>query len=125
MAAYSPISSAKICEENVVPILAPITIPIACRNVNAFEFTSAMVMMMTTEEESRRMVTTIPERTPFTTLLVNRSRKILSLSPEISFSPWDKLLRAYKNSTRPVMISKMEFKAMYLFKDDTRLLSLY
>jgi hypothetical protein len=35
------------------------------------------------------------------------------LSPERSFSPCDKLFSAYKNSTRPVIMTSIEVKTWY------------
>jgi hypothetical protein len=79
-----------------VPILAPITTPIAWRNVIALVFTKAMVMIITTDEESKRMVTISPEIIPLKTLLVKWSKKYLSLSPATWLNPSDRLFKAYK-----------------------------
>jgi len=53
----SPMFSAKIWLEIVVPIFAPITIPMAWRKVIACTFTKAISIIITAEEESNSMVT--------------------------------------------------------------------
>ena len=59
---YFPMSNASIWLLTVVPIFAPSTIPIACRNFKTFEFTNTIVIIITAEDESSSVVTTTPVR---------------------------------------------------------------
>ena len=73
--AYSPSLNPIIKEVTVVPILAPMTIPIACRNVNRPALTIPTVITVTPELDWISAVITIPTKIPKMGLLVYLSIK--------------------------------------------------
>ena len=68
--AYSPSLKPMIKDVTVVPILAPMIIPIACLRVRRLALTSPTVITVTPVLDWIRAVTTIPTKTPKKGLLV-------------------------------------------------------
>ena len=71
----------------VVPILAPIIIPIACRKVKSPAPTNPIVITDVPELDCINAVTSIPTRTPKNGEVVYLSKIYLSLSPAAICSP--------------------------------------
>ncbi len=84
---YAPTSKPIMNAVIVVPILAPIITPIACRSVINPALTKLTVITVVPELLWIRTVTRIPARTPISGLVVNLSRISRNLSPADLWSP--------------------------------------
>ena len=77
----------KIHEVTVVPMFAPIMIPITCDNFIIPELTNPTTITVVAEEDCITAVTPAPKRTALHRLLVNRSNNRSSRPPEALDSP--------------------------------------
>ena len=100
--ALLPISpTLKMTEVTVVPILAPIMIPIALRNFNTPALTKPTTITVVAEELCIAAVTTKPNSSPLKTLLVIFSRVFSNRPPDSFSNPDPSVVIPYKNSASP------------------------
>ena len=71
----------------LVPMFAPMMIPIACFSFIIPELTKPMTITVVAEEDWITLVTQVPSATPFSGVLVIRYRNASSLLPATSFRP--------------------------------------
>ncbi len=85
----------------VVPILAPMMIPVACTRFRSPEFTKPTTITVVAELDWMSAVTSAPIPTAFKGLAVTFSRMNLSFDPAAFSSPSPIIFRPYKKSPSP------------------------
>ncbi len=104
---YLPTSMAIIWLLMVVPILAPITMPIACLKFIIPELTNMIVMIITAEDESRIAVIMVPVTIAVNRLPVNLTNHSFDFSAAKDFSKSERLITAKRKSTSPPTIERI------------------
>ena len=90
----------------LVPIMAPMTTPIACLTFIMPEFTKPTTMTEVADEDWITAVTPVPRSMPFKGVLERRYKISSSLLPATSFNPSPISAIPNRNSATPLSSSK-------------------
>ena len=101
MASLSTPVRLKIQEVMVVPIFAPMIMPIACESFIMPEFTKPTTMTVVAEDDWMTAVTPAPKSTANMELDVRRSKSSSNFPPETFSRPLPMTLIPYRNNASP------------------------